>query len=135
MVVTWAGAAKRERHPRPCRIACPSEAKMRIAHPNFIANEKLLWIKKDATEVVIQAFVGVPYQYEEAWACPAALMGLDDRYPDLIGESSIQSLTIALRLIRQRLGHLVDIGDVLVYPNEKNTHWSSSALDAVFGKF
>ena len=107
---------------------------MKIANPTFMATEEILWLKADGTEVLIQALIGIPYKSGNAWACPAALIGVDDRYVDLIGESSLQSLSIALRLIRQRLGHLLDSGEKLAYPDDKDGRWDMKSLDVVFGK-
>jgi len=107
---------------------------LRIENPVYIAAEEILWVRVDRTEVLIQAHVGIPYKSGNAWACPAALIGVDERYPDVVGESSFQSLNLAMRLIRQRLGHLLDAGEVLTYPTEPNERWDLSALDVVFGK-
>jgi hypothetical protein len=107
---------------------------MKIENPNYIAVEEILWIRANGTEVLIQACVGIPYKSGNAWACPAALIGVDDRYVDIVGESSFQSLNLAMRLIRQRLGHLLDAGDVLTYPNDGSERWDADVLDVVFGK-
>jgi hypothetical protein len=105
-----------------------------VENPICIATEEILWVRADGTEVLIQACVGIPYKSSSAWACPAALIGLDERYPDIVGESSFQSLNLARRLIRQRLGHLLDAGEVLTYPNDRREQWDQATLDVVFGK-
>lgn len=107
---------------------------MKIENPTYIATEEILWIQANGTEVLIQACIGIPYQSNDAWACPAALIGIDDRYLDIVGASSFQSLNLARRLIRQRLGHLLDAGEVLTYPSDRSERWDSDSLDVVFGR-
>jgi hypothetical protein len=107
---------------------------LKAENPTYIATEEILWVRADGTEVLIQARVGIPYKSSSAWACPVALMGVDEQYPDIVGESSFQSLNLAMRLIRQRLGHLLDAGEVLTYPNDRSEQWDAGTLDAVFGK-
>jgi hypothetical protein len=107
---------------------------LKIENPVYIATEEILWVRADGTEVLIQACVGIPYKSTNAWACPAALVGVDDRYPDIVGESSFQALNLAMRLIRQRLGHLLDAGEVLTYPIDRSERWDLDSLDVVFGR-
>ena len=107
---------------------------MKVENPTYIATQEIIWLRADGTEVLIQACVGIPYKSSDAWACPAALIGVDERYADRVGESSFQSLNIAMDMIRQRLGHLLDAGEVLTDPNERSYRWDLGALDAVFGK-
>lgn len=61
------------------------------------------------------------------------MTGVDDRYPDIVGESAIQSLNLAMNLIRQRLGHLLDAGEVLTYRHDRNGRWDRDTLNAIFG--
>lgn len=107
---------------------------MKADNPTYIASEEILWIQANGTEVLIQACVGIPYKSKCAWFCPAALIGIDDRYPDVAGESSFQSLNLAMRLIRQRLGHLLDAEEVLTYPSDRSERWDMDSLDVVFGR-
>lgn len=106
---------------------------MRAENPTYIATQDILWLRGDGNKVLIQASIGIPYRTSDSWACPAALIGVDGRYPDFVGVSSFQSLTLAMRLIRQRLGHLLDAGEVLVFPNSENDRWDPKVLDALFG--
>lgn len=107
---------------------------MTVKNPTYIATEDILWVRADGTEVLIQACVGIPYKSADSWACPAALIGVDERYPDIVGDCPFQALNLAMRLIRQRLGHLLEAGEVLTYPNERSEKWDLRTLDAVFGK-
>jgi len=92
-----------------------------------------LRLRRNGEDVLIQAYIGLPYEQSGAWACPAALIGVDERYPDIVGESSMQAVHLAIRLIRQRIGYLLDAGEVLVYPSERDSRWDIESLNAVFG--
>lgn len=103
---------------------------MRTDAPKFIASERILWIRSDGTEQVIEVRIGEPYQRDaQSWACPACLDGVDGRYPDIVGANSLQSLTLALRLVASRLGHLLADGEQLVYPDDRHP-WDLSTLSA-----
>ncbi|MEG2030645.1 MAG: hypothetical protein RR376_08370 [Janthinobacterium sp.] len=106
---------------------------MKVVNPAIIATVEILWLRGNGDEVLIQASIGLPYEHSGAWACPAALMGVDERYPDIVGESSMQAIHLAIRLIRQRLGNLLDTGEVLVYQSERDNRWDIESLNAVFG--
>lgn len=45
----------------------------------------------------------------------------------------MQAVHLAIRLIRQRIGHLLDAGEVLVHPSERDSRWDIASLNAVFG--
>jgi len=107
---------------------------LKIENPTYIATEEILWLKEDGTEVSIQAAIGMPYKTHGGWSCPATLMGVDERYPDIAGASSFQSLNLAMRLIRQRLGHLLEDGAILVDVDDRNSRRNSNSLDIVFGR-
>ena len=99
-----------------------------------IATEELLWVRKDGAEVLITAKIGRPYRVDEdVWACPIELIGVDGKYPDMQGAGSMQALGIALRLIKTRLGHLLEDGEKLYYLDEQKSNFDWSSLDAVFG--
>lgn len=106
---------------------------MRTDTPTFIASECILWLRPDGTETMIQARIGAPYQLDgHTWACPAALEGVDGRFPDIAGESSLQALSLALRLIATRLGHMLKDNAQLVYPTDRSP-WNAASLAALFG--
>ncbi|MES2018468.1 MAG: hypothetical protein V4484_18420 [Pseudomonadota bacterium] len=106
---------------------------MEIDQPTFIAIETIVWLQANNEDVLIQACIGQPYEQDAAWTCPAALIGVDGRYPDIVGDSSMQALQLALRLIRQRLGHLLEAGEILAYPADRDSRWDIDSLNAVFG--
>jgi hypothetical protein len=105
---------------------------LKTQEPKFIASEEITWLKKDGSEVRVVARVGTPYQMGGGgWRCPAQLEGADSRYPDVVGESSMQAISLAMRLIASRLGHLLEDGERLVYSD--GTRWDRDSLRAVFG--
>jgi len=106
---------------------------MRIPEPTFIASQRLVWIKADGSENEVVASVGVPYgDGGGTFFCPVELLGVDGRYPDIGGEGSLQALSLAIRLLSTRLGHLLASGERLVHPADRSP-WSADSLRAVFG--
>lgn len=51
--------------------------------------------------------IAMSHEHYGAWTCLAASIGVDRRYPDIGGDSSIQELQLAIRLIRRCLGRLL----------------------------
>lgn len=101
--------------------------------PMFIATQSILWLRSDGSEVMIEAKIGAPNLVDDqTWACPACLEGVDGRYPDIVGEGSFQALSLAIRLIGNRLRHLLEDSAQLVYPVDRSA-WDWSAHAAVFG--
>jgi hypothetical protein len=100
--------------------------------PKFIAAEEITWLKKDGLPVQVVARVGTPcLTHDGTWRCPAALEGADGRCPDVAGESAMQAMSLAMRLIASRLGHLLEDGEHLAYCD--GTTWDTDSLEAVFG--
>lgn len=99
--------------------------------PRFIASLSILWLRSDGAETLIEANIGEPYQIDEqTWACPASLVGVDGRYPDIVGGSSLQALSLALGLVKSRLGHMLEDKAKLVYPEDR-TEWDISTFGAI----
>ena len=111
---------------------------MRVADPPFIACEELLWIQADGNVTKLVAKVGTPYKVDDhLFRCPVELTGLDERYPDIAGESSMQALCLATSLLATRLGHLLEAGERLAYarePGEGQSAWDVDSINAVFGR-
>ena len=106
---------------------------MRTETPTFIVTESILWLRPDGTEMMIEARIGAPYQIDaQSWACPASLEGVDGRYPDIVGEGSLQALSLAVQHIAARLGHMLADNAQLVYPLDRSP-WSLSSHAAIFG--
>lgn len=111
---------------------------MRTTDPTFVASEELLWLKADGSEIKLIARVGVPYRAEDGhYRCRAELVGLDERYPDIAGGSSMQALCLATRLLAARLRQLLDDGERLVSAEGRGQNeaaWDVASLNAVFGR-
>jgi hypothetical protein len=107
-------------------------AKSPICNP--IAKQELLWIRKDGSEVTVVAQIGMPYRVDEcSWACPAELLGVESQYPDMHGVSSMQALNLAIRLIRTRLGHLLEDSEALYYPGDGEEKLDTDSMNSIFG--
>lgn len=103
---------------------------MQTEKPRFIASQSILWLRPDGAETLIEANIGEPYQIDDyTWACPASLIGVDGRYPDMVGGSSLQALSLALGLVTTRLGHMLEDKAKLVYPEDRS-EWNLSVLGA-----
>lgn len=80
-----------------------------------IAVLELTWVRPDGSQSPVTAKVGHPYLVAGTeWACPCALDGIDGAYPDIRGEGSLQALSLALGLLRQRLVHVLSDGGHLL---------------------
>jgi hypothetical protein len=103
--------------------------------PRFIATEEILWLQQDGSEVLLVARVGTPYPVDDhTWACAAALDGRHERFPDILGAGAMQSLCLAISLLRSTLGHLIARGERLVHPGQRSEAWTLDALASVFGR-
>ena len=108
---------------------------MRTSNPQFIASEPLVWIKADGSEESVTARVGIPYADQNGtYFCPVELQGIDGRYPDIGGSGSMQALCLATRLLATRLGHLLEMGERLVYATERTQDLTAASLDTLFGR-
>jgi hypothetical protein len=107
---------------------------MRTSAPNYIATEQLIWLHHDGSQARIVARVGLPYPMDDGtWACPAELQGVDPRYPDVCGASSMQALNLATALIATRLSHLLERGERLVDAEDTSCAWDEEMLHSIFG--
>lgn len=98
-----------------------------------IAQHEVLWIRDDGIEQIIVARLGRPYFVEDdLWACPVELQGVDGQYPDTLGVGSMHALTLSVRLLKTRLGDLIDSGQTLRFTSDRSAPWDRVALDAVF---
>lgn len=115
------------------RLVAVKRIEMRTETPKFIATQSILWLRSDGTEMMIEAKIGAPYMVDERmWACPASLEGVDGRYPDIVGETSLQALALSIRLIASRLGHMLEDNAQLAHPADRSL-WDLSSHAAVFG--
>jgi hypothetical protein len=108
---------------------------MQTSAPNFIATAKLIWLQHSGAEVRIVARVGVPYPLDDrTWACAAELQGVDSRYLDIFGGSSMQALNLAIGVVAARLGHLLERGERLVDADDPRCAWDYGMLHSTFGR-
>ena len=78
-------------------------------------------------ECVIQ--IGKPQQAPTGeWACPVAMLGLEKGLPSVRGEDSLQSVCLALTLVRQLLTHFVENGGRILCAGTDDEY----SLDATF---
>jgi hypothetical protein len=80
-----------------------------------IAKTELVRVRTSGDRVSIVAEIGQPYQTPDGfWYTPVALRGLDGRLCDICGADSLQSLSLAVEMVRRRLASLVEAGERLL---------------------
>ncbi len=98
-----------------------------------IANEEILWLQKDGSEVKIHIRIGAPRQTDEFWVCPMRIEGLAGAYPEIGGASSLQALCLALGLAAQCIQFLIESGETLVHADDRTLPWDMVTLQEIFG--
>lgn len=109
-----------------------------------IAEERLIFVTEAAqTFVLLQ--VGRPYVDGDGVArCPIAAWGIDDRYPDIAGETTFQALCLGVRFLERMIRDYVTRTNSEIelpaeeasnHPEEDELHPISrdSILAAIFG--
>jgi hypothetical protein len=82
----------------------------------LIVEENLIAVRRAGERVEVRAGIGRPYPAgSDEWACPVSLAGLHDGLHDVHGESSLQSMCLALRLLRTLLTSFVEDGGRLYH--------------------
>ncbi len=80
-----------------------------------IAKREMFWLRQSGERVALVVEIGAPRQHPEGfWHTPVALHGLDGRLSDICGEDSLQSLCLAIEMVRARLRCLVEMGGRVV---------------------
>ena len=99
-----------------------------------IAAQRLVLIGADG-RTPISVRVGRPYAADGGFRCPVQIEGLEPRYADIAGETSLQALCLALRLVRDRLEDQLAKGKSLSYPADGGEEASidEAQLAAIFG--
>jgi hypothetical protein len=98
------------------------------------AEVDVLW--PDGRRDRISLGVGQPYKDAQlrAWCCPVRLENLFPRLADIAGETSLQALLLALRLMHQQLAHVEAKGARLLSPGEDAEDPDSGfELESYFG--
>ena len=84
---------------------------------NLIATCAVLAVDPKGREFTLTLGVGQPYAVSpDDWACAAYVGGLYDRLADQHGIDSWQSLQLAYQLIARLVGHFVQSGGQLFWP-------------------
>jgi hypothetical protein len=95
-----------------------------------IAKIELIRVRKNGERVSMSAEIGQPHKAPNG-VChtPVALHGLDGRLSDICGEDSMQSLCLAVELVRTRLIAVIESGERLV-----DSHGDDFPIEAYFPK-
>jgi hypothetical protein len=97
-----------------------------------IALTKLMRITATGERIPLAVEIGQPMQGDGCWRTPAAIHGLDGRLPDICGEDSLQSLCLALELVRRRLKSIVEGGERLTDSEGQGGEEVDFNLDSYF---
>jgi Domain of unknown function (DUF6968) len=82
----------------------------------IIAETKCFAVFGNGERKLLHLVVGRPYRIDDrSWACPVQLEGLHEKIPNIVGGDSWQALGLAIGLIRQLLGYLVEEGGKLYW--------------------
>jgi len=99
-----------------------------------IASSEYVFRFPDGSERPVRLRVGRPYvNGGAAWACPVELAGFERRYPDIVGEDSLQALSLALTLAWRRLQDFVDKGGVVL--DREGNAYTLDELRRVLGRY
>src|ERR1700761_4623012 len=96
-----------------------------------MAKTELIRLGKNGERIPISIEISPPYRTADGvWRTPVALHGAGGRFPDICGENSFQSLSLAIACIHRRLSSMVERGDRLTLDGV-DTDFS---MDAYFPK-
>ena len=109
---------------------------MQTEQPGFIAEETLFWAQPDGSDKRIVARIGTPYTDDgEVWRCAVELDGGIGRLSDQAGDSSMQALTLATRLVATLLLDMLERGEQLFHADgDRGQPWTPEGLPIVFGR-
>jgi hypothetical protein len=80
-----------------------------------IAEIRLVRVHPSGVRTEILVEVGQPFRAaDDVWRTRVAFHGLDGRLSDICGEDSLQSLSLALQMVRSRLTSVIANGDRLI---------------------
>jgi len=95
-----------------------------------IAKTEMTLIRASGERVLIIAEIGLPFQTADGfWQTPVALHGLDGRLSDICGEDSMQSLSLAVKMVHRRLASVIESGGQLL-----DSEGSEFPLEAYFAR-
>jgi hypothetical protein len=97
--------------------------------PELIATRRLRARRPEGDSFDIEVGIGKPVaRGDQEGKCAVLLDGLHDRLADQHGIDSWQALMLAQRLARQLLGHFLEDGGQLWYPEAEDTAVDLSAM-------
>ena len=100
---------------------------------DVVGSADLILAASDGTRTPITIRVGCPYQVDALeWACPVEAHGLEPRFPDMHGTTSLQALCLAVAVVRERIRDVRTKGGKFLDPDE-DVEWDEDALAALFG--
>lgn len=80
-----------------------------------IAKTEVIHVRASGERVSIVVEIGLPYQMPDGfWRTPVALRGLDGQLCDISGDDSLQSLALAIEMVRRRLASVIEAGEKLL---------------------
>jgi len=80
-----------------------------------IASSQYVFRSSDGSERLVHLRIGRPYvDGGNAWACPVELAGFERRYADVVGEDSLQALSLALGFTWLRVQDFVEKGGTVL---------------------
>jgi len=86
-----------------------------------IAKREMFWVRKNGERIPLSVEIGAPRQHTDGfWHTPVALHGLDGRLSDICGEDSLQSLCLAVEMVRHRIASVVEMGDRVVEEDDSD---------------
>ena len=98
---------------------------------DVIAERKLECRKAKGGRVPVVLRLGRPYRVGDGdWACAVEATGLQQRFPDVHGVDSWQSLVLAQDLLRSLIQGVLERGDVFYWPDSGD----EMPLEAIFGR-
>jgi hypothetical protein len=84
------------------------------SNTRWLASRAILAVKADGQRMNITLRIGFPYEVTpDEWACPIAMEGFQDRFPDIHGIDAWQAVQLVQNLQAQLLGYFVQDGGKL----------------------
>jgi hypothetical protein len=101
---------------------------------DVVAREDFFFLFPDGRRENVCLKIGIPCQVQEGdWACPCELEGFEPRYPDIRGETSLQTLCLTIRLIRLRLADFQKKGGKVCFPGIPDEPLNAEDISLIFG--
>ena len=80
-------------------------------------------VSNDGKKTPFSIEVGIPFEDDRCWCCPVNLPGLHDlNHKGICGEDSIQSLCLALGLVKKLLEAEIQKGS-MIYEADSECEW------------